>query len=191
MDKQIQRIWEAIQYREKKFNEEWVIYITTDHGRGENGYHHGGQSERERTTWIVTNAKGLNERFKKEQPAIVDIMPSLASFLNVDIPREKQMEIDGISLTGKLSATGTKADLMNDVIEIRWNVINKEGEAKIWLATTNNFKTGGKDDYKLMGEVPVANGKATISVKQMPSDLYKIVIEAPYNFLNRWIVVKK
>jgi hypothetical protein len=70
-------------------------------------------------------------------------------------------------------------------------VINKEGEAKIWLATTNNFKTGGKDDYKLMGEVPVANGKATISVKQMPSDLYKIVIEAPYNFLNRWIVVKK
>jgi predicted AlkP superfamily pyrophosphatase or phosphodiesterase len=191
MDKQIQRIWEAIQYRQKNFNEEWAIYITTDHGRGENGYHHGGQSERERTTWIVTNAKGLNERFKKEQPAIVDIMPSLASFLNVDIPREKQMEIDGISLTGKLSATGTKADLMNDVIEIRWNVINKEGEAKIWLATTNNFKTGGKDDYKLMGEVPVANGKATISVKQMPSDLYKIVIEAPYNFLNRWIVVKK
>ena len=191
MDKQIQRIWEAIQYREKNFNEDWVIYITTDHGRGENGYHHGGQSERERTTWIVTNAKGLNERFKKEQPAIVDIMPSLASFLNVDIPREKRMEIDGIPLTGKLSATGATADLMNDAIEVKWNVINKEGNAKIWLATTNNFKTGGKDDYKLVAEVPVANGKARIDVKQLPSDFYKIVIEAPYNFLNRWIVVRK
>ena len=191
MDKQIQRIWEAIQYREKNFNEDWVIYITTDHGRGQNGYHHGGQSERERTTWIVTNAKGLNERFKKEQPAIVDIMPSLASFLNVDIPKEKLMEIDGIPLTGKLSATNAKADLVNDGIEIKWTVVNKDGNAKIWLATTNNFKTGGKDDYKLVAEVPVANAQARIDVKSLPSDFYKVVIEAPYNFLNRWIIIKK
>src|SRR4029079_4652 len=168
MDKQIKRIWEAIQYREKNFNEDWVIYITTDHGRGDNGYDHGGQSERERATWIVTNAKGLNERFKKQQPGIVDIMPSLASFLNIDIPRDKLMEIDGISLTGKLSITDAKAYLANDAIEAKWNVIDKAGEARIWLATTNNFKAGGKDNYKLMAEVPVANGSATVSVRQMP-----------------------
>ena len=191
MDKQLQKIWEAIQYREKNYNEDWEIYITTDHGRGENGYHHGGQTERERTTWIVTNAKGLNERFKREQPAIVDIMPTLASHLNVDIPKDKRMEIDGIPLTGKLSATDAKADLNGDVIEVRWNAINKEGKAKIWLATTNNFKTGGKDDYRLVAEVPVASGKAKIDVKQLPSDFYKVVIEAPYNFLNTWIIVKR
>ena len=84
-----------------------------------------------------------------------------------------------------------KPDLMNDAIEIKWNVINKEGKAKIWLATTNNFKTGGKDEYKLVAEVPVADGKARIDVKQIPSDFYKIVIEMPYNFLNRWVVVKE
>ncbi len=190
MDKQMQRIWEAIQYREKNFNEDWVIYITTDHCRGENGYHHGGQSDRERTTWIVTNAKGLNERFRKE-PGIVDIMPSLASFLKVDIPRDKLMEIDGIPLTGKLSATNAKPELMNDTIEVKWNVISKEGKAKIWLTTTNNFKTGGRDDYKLVAEVPVANGKARIDVKQLPSDFYKVVVETPHNFLNRWIIARK
>src|SRR6185295_12438757 len=54
MDNQIRKIDEAIKYRQKNFNEDWVIYITTDHGREENGYHHGGQSTRERTTWIVT-----------------------------------------------------------------------------------------------------------------------------------------
>ena len=113
MDKQIQKIWEAIQYREKNFNEEWVIWITTDHGREDNGYHHGGQTQRERTTWIVTNAKELNERFKKQQPGIVDIMPSIASFLNINIPKDKLMEIDGIPLTGKISATDAKADLIN------------------------------------------------------------------------------
>ncbi len=42
LDDQVKRIWNAIQYREKNFNEEWVIYITTDHGREDNGYHHGG-----------------------------------------------------------------------------------------------------------------------------------------------------
>ena len=140
MDKQIERIWEAIQYREKNFNEDWVIYITTDHGREENGYHHGGQSQRERTTWIVTNAKGLNERFKKGQPAIVDIMPSLASFLNINIPRQNRMEIDGISLTGKLSATDATADLMNDAIEVRWNVINKEGKGKNMAGNNQQFQ---------------------------------------------------
>jgi predicted AlkP superfamily pyrophosphatase or phosphodiesterase len=191
MDSQLQRIWQAIQYREKNFNEEWVIYITTDHGRDSTGYNHGGQTERERTTWIITNAKELNEHFSKQQPAIVDIMPSIASFLNISIPREQLMEIDGISLTGKLSATNAEAGIINNAIEVKWNVLNKEGKARIWLSTTNQFKTGGKDNYQLMAEVPVADAAARINVKQIPSDFYKVVIEMPYNLLNRWVIIKK
>ena len=192
MDKQLQKIWEAIQYREKKFNEEWQIWITTDHGRENNGYHHGGHTQRERTTWIITNAKGLNERFKKQQPAIVDIMPSIATFLNINIPKEKLMEIDGISLTGTLSATDAKAVLTDEgAIEVAWTVMNKEGKAKIWLASTNNFKTGGKDQYHFIRETPVASGAVRLGVKELPSDFYKIVIEMPHNFLNRWVIVKR
>jgi len=191
IDRQIQKIWQAIQYREKNLNEEWQIWITTDHGREENGYGHGGQSQRERITWIVTNAKGLNERFRKQQPGIVDIMPSIASFLKISIPKDKLMEIDGVSLTGKLSATDAKATIKNNKIELKWNVINKEGKAKIWMATTNNFKTGGRDDYKLVAEVPVAAGKAIIDIKQTPPVFYKIVIEMPFNFLNRWLTIKQ
>jgi hypothetical protein len=44
---------------------------------------------------------------------------------------------------------------------------------------------------KFITEVPVTDGKARIDVKQFPSDFYKVVLEAPYNFLNRWIIVKK
>jgi Type I phosphodiesterase / nucleotide pyrophosphatase len=186
LDTQLQRLWDAIEYRQKNFSEDWVIYITTDHGREENGYHHGGQSERERTTWIATNAKGLNNHFLQQQPAIVDIMPSLAKFLGVKIPRDKMMEVDGVSLTGKLSAVNAKAILENKQLAISWEVVDKTGVAKIWITVTNNFKEGGKDKYKLMKTVPVANGKATIDLKNMPSDFYKVVIEMPYNFLNRW-----
>jgi hypothetical protein len=63
LDKKIGKLREAIQYREKNFDEEWQIYITTDHGRSDNGYNHGNQSTRERTIWIATNAKDLNNYF--------------------------------------------------------------------------------------------------------------------------------
>jgi hypothetical protein len=152
---------------------------------------HGGQSTRERTTWIVTNAKDLNARFKKQQPAIVDIMPTMAAFLKINIPKEQKMEIDGVPLTGKLSATDAKAELDNNKLEIKWNVIDKSGKAKLWLATTNHFKTGGTDNYKLVSTVPVTAGKASIDVSKMPSDFYKLVIEMPYNDLNRWVIIKK
>ena len=190
IDSQIERIWAAIQYREKSFNEDWVIYITTDHGRETNGYHHGGQTERERTTWIFTNAQNLNARFK-QLPAVVDIMPSIARFLNVKIPRERMMEIDGVPLIGKLSATNAGTEFFSDSIKVTWEVIDKNGKAKIWVTTTNHFKTGGKDKYQLMAEVPVSQEAASIDVKKMPSKFYKVAIEMPYNFLNRWVVVKQ
>ena len=190
MDAQVGRLWQAIQYREQNFREDWVIYITTDHGRNTNGYDHGGQTERERTTWIFTNAKNLNERFRKQQPAIVDVFPSIARFMNVNIPKKQLFEVDGVPLIGKLSATNASAQLLNDSIRLLWDVVEKKGTARIWMSTTNQFKTGGEDDYKVMMEVPVGNGGAMIGISKMRSEFYKIVIEMPGNVLNRWVITK-
>lgn len=192
MDKQIGQIWQAINYRQANFKEDWVIYITTDHGRdAKTGRGHGGQSDRERATWIVTNAKNMNSYFKQNQPAIVDIMPSIASFLGVKFPREQHFEIDGIPLSGKISGISPEAKLKDGSIELTWKAIDKKGKAKIWLATTNNFETGGQDTYQLIKQVAVGAEKATVDVSKMPSQFYKIVIEMPYNNLNRWIVLGK
>lgn len=191
-DKQVGKIWQAIKYRQANFKEDWVIYITTDHGRdAKTGRGHGGQSDRERATWIVTNAKNLNQYFKQNQAAIVDIMPSIASFMQISFPREQRFEIDGIPLTGKISATSPEATLKDGTIDLTWKAIDKKGKAKIWLATTNNFETGGKDDYQLIKQVAVDAEKATIDISKLPSQFYKIVIEMPYNTLNRWIVLGK
>lgn len=189
MDQQMGRLWDAIQYREKHFKEDWVIYITTDHGRDSaTGKHHGGQSDRERSTWIVTNAKGLNNYFKTGHPGIVDIMPSIASFLGVQIPREQLMEVDGIPLTGAVAATHPNARLENGQIKITWKATGRKGNAKIWLSTANRFKEGGRDQYELKATVPVGKEEALIDAGD--SGFYKVVIETPDNFLNRWIVVK-
>ena len=172
--------------------EDWVIYITTDHGRdAKTGRSQGGQSDRERATWIVTNANNLNQYFKQNQPAIVDIMPSIALFMQISIPREQHFEIDGIPLTGKISAISPEATLKDGTIDLTWKAIDKKGKAKIWLATTNNFETGGKDTYRLIKQVAADAEKATIDVSKLPSQFYKIVLEMPYNTLNRWIVLGK
>lgn len=192
MDKQVGKIWQAIKYRQANFKEDWVIYITTDHGRdAKTGRGHGGQSDRERATWIVTNAKNLNSNFTQNQPAIVDIMPSIASFMGISFPREQQFEIDGVPLTGKISAISPEAIVKDGNIELAWKAIDKKGKAKIWLATTNNFETGGKDTYQLLKEVSVDAEKATIDVSKISSQFYKIVLEMPYNTLNRWVVLGK
>ncbi|MCG2615347.1 alkaline phosphatase family protein [Terrimonas sp. NA20] len=190
MDQQMGRLWEAIEYRQKEFREDWVIYITTDHGRdAKTGKGHGGQSDRERSTWIVTNAKGLNDYFKNGNPGVVDIMPSMAKHIGLQIPKERLMEIDGISLTGKLSATDAQASLSEGKLTVSWKATGK-GDAKIWLTTTNNFKEGGNDEYKLVKTVPVSAKEAVIDVSSMNSNFYKVVIETKENYLNRWVIVK-
>lgn len=189
MDSQVGRIWQAIQYRQNHFREDWVIYITTDHGRDSaTGKGHGRQSDRERGTWIVSNAQGLNSYFRSGKAAIVDIMPSINAFMGIKPLREQAMELDGVSLTGKLSAIEPDVVLDKGKMQVTWQPLEKKGKVKIWLSTTNQFKTGGTDAYKLMGTYNLADGMATIDVSNIPSTFYKLVIETPHNLLNRWVI---
>lgn len=97
MDNQIGRIWSAVQDRQRDHEEDWLILVTTDHGRdAATGRDHGGQSERERTIWMVTNSDNLNVHFK-ELPAIVDILPSIAKHLQLGIPANIRDQLDGRS----------------------------------------------------------------------------------------------
>ncbi|KAA3439930.1 alkaline phosphatase family protein [Rufibacter hautae] len=192
VDNQMGRLWDAIDYRQRQHGEDWMMVITTDHGRdSKTGKHHGGQSERERTTWMVTNAKNLNAQFKENRPGIVDIMPTIARFLQVDLPREALMEIDGVPLTGDVSIAKPKAVYENGELKLGWKAMDKKGKVKVWLATTNHFKNGEKDEYKLLKTVPIKEEKVVIPVKEQSSGLYKVVLEGPHNIVNRWVVLSK
>ena len=196
MDAQMGQLWGAVKERESKHGENWQIFITTDHGRGEPaGKDHGGQSDAERSTWIVTNAKGLNNYFtqsarNKQIPSIVDIMPTMARHLDLKIPKEQFFELDGIPLTGKISVTDLTITKDADNINLTWTAGEKDGEVKIWLAVTNKFETGGSDHYMLTKQLPVTDGKASLAISKLPKGFYKLVIEGKYNTVNRWIVEK-
>jgi predicted AlkP superfamily pyrophosphatase or phosphodiesterase len=99
-DAQVGRIWQAVQ-RRRALGEDWMIVVTTDHGRDPvSGRGHGGQSARERTTWIVTDQPRLSERFTSGDPAIVDIAPSILQHLRIAVPEPVAREMDGVSFLG-------------------------------------------------------------------------------------------
>lgn len=189
MDNQVGKIWNATQYRKKHFKEDWLIFITTDHGRDEQtGKGHGGQTPRQRNTWIVTNYPDLNNYAKFYHPAIVDIMPTIARFMNINISTEKLREIDGIPLIGKVSIADMRVNYFQDKLDISWKALDPEGKVKIWVSTTNNFKEGKPDNYKLMGQVEVNKEHSVIDVSNEKSSFYKVVLEGPYNSVNRWFL---
>jgi predicted AlkP superfamily pyrophosphatase or phosphodiesterase len=96
-DARVGRIWAAVKQRQA-MGEDWMIVVTTDHGRdARTGKGHGGQSDRERTTWIVTNQSGLSPRFTSGTPAIVDIAPSILQHLRIAVPDAVAREMDGLS----------------------------------------------------------------------------------------------
>jgi hypothetical protein len=188
MDKQIGKLWDAITYRQQHFPEDWMIVITTDHGRDEKtGRGHGGQSARQRGTWMVTNYKDLNTYAHYYEPAIVDIMPTMARYLNVTIPVATAREVDGMPLIGKVAVANAVVNYVQGNIDIKWQPMQDTGKVKIWVTTTNEFKTGGKDEYKLLAEVPVKTGHALVDVQQLPAEMYKIVLETSENTINKWL----
>ncbi len=97
-DARVGRIWDAVKQRQA-LGEDWMIVVTTDHGRdAPTGKGHGGQSARERTTWIVTNAAGLNARFTRGNAAIVDIAPSILQHLRIAAPATVARAMEGQTL---------------------------------------------------------------------------------------------
>lgn len=190
-DEQIKKIWEAINFRQQTYGEDWLIVITTDHGRdAKTGKGHGGQSDRERLTWIVTNGKDLNQHFK-EKPAVVDILPSITNHLGIRIPADTRDELDGVPFIGTVEFSDLKASKQNGKIVVEWkSYVNDDRKLTIYMTPTNNFRKGDKDQYIKVAEVPVKQQKFPVTYSSN-SDFFKIVIKTENQSLNTWITKPK
>ena len=97
MDANVGRIWSAVKARQATHSEDWLVIVTTDHGRDAlTGRAHGGHSERERTIWIAINSRRLTPDLDA-MPEIVDIYPSIATHLGITIPEQVARHLDGAS----------------------------------------------------------------------------------------------
>ncbi|WP_113924696.1 alkaline phosphatase family protein [Cognataquiflexum aquatile] len=184
-DRQLGEIWRAIKEREKNNEEEYLLIVTTDHGRAQGGYHHGGQSDAEREIWIASNSK-FNKRFI-QNPAIVDVFPTVARYLGIPIPKDHAMELDGVSLLGEVSATDLSGKIEGGRLKINWKNFGEKQVGKAWITFGNQFRYGNKDAYILLGEVNLEDESAEFDISNHAFQNAKVVLETPTGFLNYWV----
>lgn len=185
-DKQISRIWEAVKYREKMFDEEWLVIVTTDHGRkASDGRGHGGQSERERTTWISTNVRP-NDYFVQKQPGIVDIVPTIVRYMNFTVPADVQYEQEGMPFIGKVDIANLKAEKKENEIQLTWDNYTNAA-VDIYLSVTNNFKDGQPDQWVKVGKAKAGQQKFVYNNSGNKSEFYKFSVRSKNNMLPVWV----
>jgi arylsulfatase A-like enzyme len=189
-DVQVGRVWQAIRFREQEFGEKWMIVVTTDHGRdAATGRGHGGQTDRERTTWISTNAGNLNKRFD-HSTAVVDIMPSILRHMNIKALQHIEDEWDGVPFIGKISVGNLNGSLNKGKIKLTWEVFDPDGMVEVSISTTDRFREGGKDDFQFIARQKVSKGSAMVNVRAFESGFYKVKVKGPHNTVNTWVLLK-
>jgi len=188
-DSLIGKIYDAVRLREKNHNEDWLFLVTTDHGRSaKDGKHHGGQSDRERSTWIVTNSTETNDYFKNETPAIVDLLPTIVDFLELKVPDTIKAEWDGVSHLSPVTITEPKAIVENGMLKVNWkNLSETNTSVIISTSNTNDFKTGTTDSYTKLGSAKNRREYFQRKLKKGAPAPVKILLQTPNNSLNIWV----
>ena len=188
---QLEKLVAAIAFREKNYKEDWLLIVTTDHGRSEeNGRNHGGQSPRQRNTWILSNKK-LNSYAKRMNPGIVDIMPTIAHHLNIKMKEQVSREVDGVSLIKPISVSNAKAVYFQKKLDLTWNFYGESDSVKIFISTTDHYKKGGEDTYIYLGTVAGEYRRTTLDLSLYPSEFYKVIVVGKYNTTNTQVFLNK
>ena len=137
-DQQLGQILAALTKRKHDNPEEdWLVMLTTDHGRRPpDGYDHGEQSYSEKTTFIALD-KPANEELTRpiEDPidpgleglygfaSVADIAPTILVHLGVNTDPQRYV-IDGVPLLGHVGVRQLTASLnsANRTVRLRWRV---------------------------------------------------------------------
>jgi hypothetical protein len=136
----------------------------------------------------VSNKKFDNAYFQKYNPAVVDLLPTMARHLDVQIPQETLRELDGVPLTGPVALAKPQARLEGNDLLLKWVPLKAAGKVKVAVTLSNAYKTGGKDVYQNLGSFNLKDGEAKISLKQLSTTgFYKIVLATDDNTVNIWL----
>jgi predicted AlkP superfamily pyrophosphatase or phosphodiesterase len=86
-DAQVGRLVAAVRSRPTYESEDWLILMSTDHGRADDGSH-GGPSEQERTIFYLTSGPSAQKGDAAEGVNIVDVAVTALEHLGIEIQSE-------------------------------------------------------------------------------------------------------
>jgi len=191
------KIYDAVIQRSASENEDWLFVVTTDHGRKKvDGKDHGGHTDSERSTWIVSNLKFHNSYKDTQIASIVDLLPTMVDFLEVTVPLTIQREWDGQSLFNSPDVTDFRAIIKDQKLYLHWKSQNETDQiVNLYASETNHFFEGDLDNYSLIGKALLNKGVFEIPISKLKIDkvekgFYKLLLETENTRLNYWIINK-
>lgn len=182
MDSYLGKIMAVVNRRTKEKNEEWLVILTTDHGRRGDGHHHGSQTIEEKTVFVGMNLAGNaefngtvsdlpNQDFNgiyKHIPQ-TSVLPTILSYFNIKI--NSSWQLSSPSLIGKLGPRRVMLDAKEDVLH--WYSGNA-GSAKIYK------------DKHLISTVPAKKGRYLLNEKMHDHPVnYTIMIDGQSGSVTR------
>ncbi|MEN5378859.1 alkaline phosphatase family protein [Sphingobacterium kitahiroshimense] len=161
MDSYLGTIMQAVHKRTRDKNEEWLVILTTDHGRRGDGHNHGSQTTAEKTIFIGMNILGNSEfhtvvsgvpnkdydGLYTYQPQTA-ILPTILTYLDIKINNDWQLASP--SLIGKEGPRRVMINTHNSTLY--WHC-SSPGEAKIYT------------DRQLIATVPANKGYYPINTQ--------------------------
>lgn len=173
-DSRLGQVLDAVQERMALHEEDWLVIVSTDHGRSANGYGHGGHSELEKTIFIgVLDGTPFNEGFHKPVtdmenqafsglygcPSQASVAPTILRHLGVSV--QDAMGLEGIPLIGELG--------------VRALMLSADTNALVWSCQSTQdvhiVGTGATDV-----RVPANIGRWTMPISHIPETAYRLSV---------------
>jgi hypothetical protein len=176
-DQQLGQLLNAVDQLTQTTGDDWLVLVTTDHGRESSGFNHGSQTYSEKSIFIASN-KALNQEFSQPVTALANtsfnnlygyaaqtsITPTLLRHLGVE-PQANWL-LDGLPLIGSLGVRkvmkGTNKSLAwysdtNGTVDIFRNGTYIESQLASALGWDDVGAPQGTPDYTLvLNNTPVS-----------------------------------
>lgn len=135
-DRQVGRLMAAVRGRASYGDENWLILVSTDHGRRPNGGH-GGRSEAEMTSFFVASGPSAMRGEIEGTPRVVDVAVTAMAHLGIEV--DPAWELDG-------------------------RVVGVEGGETGWLAGAQPLELQTADGTPVFGEIhgDIVNARALL-----------------------------
>jgi hypothetical protein len=95
VDRQVGQVLAGLRRRPTYDAEDWLVLVSTDHGRRDDGGH-GGESAAERTIFVIMSGPSVRARPFASPPAIVDVAVTALAHLGIAI--DPAWQLDGRDL---------------------------------------------------------------------------------------------
>ncbi|MFQ5704445.1 MAG: alkaline phosphatase family protein [Gemmatimonadales bacterium] len=99
-DGQVGQLMRAVERRRTRDQEDWLILVSTDHGRRDDGGH-GGSSKKERTIFYLASGTSISHAKLQTAPQIVDIAVTALEHMGVDVDAAWRLDGKVVGIKGR------------------------------------------------------------------------------------------